>query len=103
MDEILMWSASAEMILDARYNALVPQGFTNLAVEHCQKQISDLSLQLPQTLRYDQARATVVKLNGLVATAHDEIGHGRLAQAHKHLVELHRYEAEQRRAFGADG
>ena len=103
MQEILSWSASAEMILDARLGARVPEGFTDLAVERCQKEISDLSSQLPQTSRYDQARAAAARFNGLIAAAHDEIRHGRFEQGQQHLVELHRHEAEQRATSGAAG
>ncbi|MBX5230036.1 hypothetical protein HJC06_27080 [Rhizobium sp. NLR9b] len=103
VQEILMWSASAEMILDARLGGRVPEGFTDLAVQRCHREISHLSSQLPQTPRYDQARAAVVRLNGLIAVAHDEIGHGRFEQAHQNLVELHRYEVDQRKLPGAGG
>jgi hypothetical protein len=96
MQEILLWSASAEMMLDARHDALVPQGFTDLAVERCQKEISDHLSLLPQTPQYDETRAAIVKLNGLIDAAHDEIAHGRLEQGRQHLVELHHTEQQQR-------
>ncbi|UVD60316.1 hypothetical protein NE852_31645 (plasmid) [Rhizobium sp. Pop5] len=91
------------MILDARLGGRVPERFTDLAVQRCDKEMSELSSQLPQTSRYDKARTAVVRLNGLIAAAHDEIGLGRFEQAHQHLVELHRYEAEQRMTSGAAG
>ncbi|EJC83241.1 hypothetical protein Rleg4DRAFT_7038 [Rhizobium leguminosarum bv. trifolii WSM2297] len=103
LQEILVWSASAEMILEARLGGRVPEGFTDLAVQRCHREILHLSSQLPQTSRYDQARAAVVRLNGLIATAHDEIGHGRFEEGHQNLVELHRYEAEQLMLSGAGG
>jgi len=103
MKEVFLWSASAEMILDMRLNALVPEGFTDLAVQRCEKQIADISSQLPHTSRYGPARAAAVKLNGLIAAAHNEIDHDRLEQGRWHLVELHHYEREQRKVFGADG
>jgi hypothetical protein len=103
MQQILSWSASAELILDARLGARVPQGFTDLAVERCRKQISDLSSELPQTSGYDRAKAAVAKLNGLIAAAHEEISDGRLEEGRRHLADLHRYEVEQRRVFGAEG
>jgi hypothetical protein len=103
MQEVLLWSASAEMILDARLGDLVPQGFSDLAVKRCQKEISDLSSQLPQTPHYDQARAGITELNRLIAAAHDEIHHGRLEQGHQHLVELHRNEEQQQRMASGGG
>ncbi|WP_157386314.1 hypothetical protein [Rhizobium leguminosarum] len=103
MQQILSWSASAEMILDARIAKNVPEGFTDLAVEKCQTEISDIASQLPQTARTAHARAAVVMLNGLISAAHDEIGHGRLEQGHQHIAELHRYQAEQRSTLGAGG
>ncbi|QKK26699.1 hypothetical protein [Rhizobium hidalgonense] len=103
MQEILLWSASAEMILDARLGGRVPEGFTDLAVQRCHREILQLSSQLPQTSRYDEARAAVVRLNGLIAAAHDEIGQGRFDQAHQDLVELHSYEVDQRILLGAGG
>ncbi|MBY5337258.1 hypothetical protein HFO99_25715 [Rhizobium leguminosarum] len=103
MQQILSWSASAEMILDARIGKNVPEGFTDHAVEKCQKEISDIASQLPQTARTAHARESVLMLNGLISAAHDEIGHGRLEQGHQHIAELHRYEDEQRSTLGAGG
>ncbi|MBY5370260.1 hypothetical protein HFO92_26920 [Rhizobium leguminosarum] len=103
MQEILLWSATAEMILNARLGALVPKSFTDLAVERCQKQIVDLASQLPQTSKYAEARANIVRLDRLIAAADDEIGRGRFEQAHLHLIELHQSAVELRRTSGADG
>jgi hypothetical protein len=103
MQEILLWSATAEMILNARLGALVPKGFTDLAVERCQKQIVDLSSELPQTSKYAEARANIVKLERLIAATDDEIGRGRFELAHLHLIELHQSAVELRRTSGTDG
>lgn len=103
MQQIFSWSASAEMVLNARIGTNVPESFTDRAVEKCQKEISDLASQLPQTVRTAHARVAVLKLNGLISAAHDEIVHGRLERGHQHIAELHRYQAEQRSTLGADG
>ena len=103
MQEILLWSATAEMILNDRLGGLVPKGFTDLAVERCRKEISDLSSQLPPSARYAEARANIFKLDRLIAAADDEIAQGRFEKGHQHLIELHQHEVELRRASGADG
>ena len=91
------------MILNARLSTLVPKGFTDLAVERCQKEIMDLSSQLPETSRSAEARAGIVQLGRLIAAADEEIGGGRFDEGRQRLIELHQYEAELRRASGADG
>lgn len=103
MDGILSWSATAEMILDGRLGAEVPKGFTDLALERCQQEISNLSSQLPQTSRFGDARASVLQLNRLIAAAYGEVGQDRFERGRQHLAALHQYEAKLRNTYRPDG
>jgi hypothetical protein len=100
LKQITSWSASAELILEARLENHVPQGFTDLAVKQCRKAISDLAKQLPVTSNYRDTQATIAKLNGLIDEAHGEIGQGQLERGRQHLAELRRYETEKSLAWG---
>ncbi|MBB3659192.1 hypothetical protein FHX15_004456 [Rhizobium sp. BK650] len=102
MQEILSWSATAEMILDARLGALVPKGFTALAVERCQKEILDLSSQLPQTSQQAEAKANIVKLDKMIGAVKDDVDHGRFDAGRQRLTELQQYTADLRKTSGAD-
>lgn len=56
---ILSWTASAEMIVEARSDATVPETYSRLAIRRCQEEVAllaeDLGEKPPQTIRNIQS------------------------------------------------
>lgn len=96
---ILSWSATAEMVLDARAKMLVPDSFAALTLERCGKEIANLSKALPASPQ--NLAALAGRLNATIAAAHDEIVDGRTDGPSRNLQDLRRLNGEWRAKSGA--
>lgn len=96
---LLSWSATADMVLDARAKMLVPNSFAALTMERCGKEIGSLSKELP-TSPQDLADVTG-RLLKTIGAAHDDIVKGRTDTVSQHLGDLRSIEAEIKGYSGA--
>lgn len=96
---VLSWSATADMVLEARTTMLVPNSFAALTVERCGKEIGSLSKELPTSPRDLAAIATRVVI--IIDAAHDDIINGRTDTVSQHLEALRSLEAELKAGSGA--
>jgi hypothetical protein len=66
LQNILSWTASAEMIVDARTSGVVPDTYSRLAIERCQEEVASLVNELG-----DGASETVRIIQPLLQEAAD--------------------------------
>lgn len=97
--DVLSWSATAEMVLDARTRMLVSNSFAILTIERCTKEIGSLSKELPTT---PENLATLAgRLNMITGAAHHELIDGQTDRLSQHLRDLRSLESELRAKSGA--
>ncbi|AYG68492.1 MULTISPECIES: hypothetical protein [unclassified Rhizobium] len=89
---VLSWSATADMVLEARAKMLVPNSFSALTMERCATKIGSLSKELPASPRY--LAAVAGRLVIIIGAAHDDIVNGRTETIARHLEDLRGVEAE---------
>jgi hypothetical protein len=73
---LLSWSATADMILNAQAQMLIPAGFSTLAIDRCKNEISSLSKKLAEKSPQDLT-VTIGKLNEIIDAANDEFANNR--------------------------
>jgi hypothetical protein len=97
---LLSWSATADMILNARAQMLIPAGFSTLAIDRCKNEISSLSKELAETSPQDLT-VTIGRLNEIIDAANDDIANGRADEASRHLRDLREIEIHLKESSGA--
>ncbi|MDK4715316.1 hypothetical protein [Rhizobium sp. CNPSo 4039] len=97
--DVLSWSATAEMVLDARTKMLVSNSFAILTIERCTKEIGSLSKELPTFP--ENLAALAGRLNMITGSAHRELINGRTDGLSQHLRDLRSLESELRAKSGA--
>lgn len=72
---IVSWTASAEMIADARIKGVVPQTYSHLALERCQKEVTLLVKELGEAVpRPIQDIQTLLERIGTATSINDRHG-----------------------------
>ncbi len=97
--EVLSWSATADMVLEARARMLVPNRFAALTVERCAKEIDSLAKALPASS--PNLGSIAGRLTAVIGAAHDDIVNGRTDTVSRHLEDLRSIEAEMKAGSGA--
>ncbi len=67
------WGASGEMILRAQLDGLVPKGFSDLAIERCEEQISSTEVAIRAERPDASTLAYIVKLRQVIGAARESI------------------------------
>ncbi|WP_337269944.1 hypothetical protein [Oryzifoliimicrobium ureilyticus] len=75
LNTILSWTASAEMIAEARAGRIVPETYSALALERCQEEVSALLAELDDNARNDVKDIPVlIHQASEAATKEDRVG-----------------------------
>ncbi|AVA25597.1 hypothetical protein [Rhizobium sp. NXC24] len=96
---LLSWTATADMVLDARAKMHVSDSFTALTVDRCGKEIGSLSKELPASPQ--DLAAVASRLTITIGVAHDDIVNGRTGTVSQHLADLRNLEAQLKASSGA--
>ncbi|TWB10827.1 hypothetical protein FBZ99_11046 [Rhizobium sp. ERR 1071] len=97
--DVLSWSATAEMVLDARTEMRVSNSFAILTIERCAKEIGSLSKELPTFP--ENLAALAGRLNMVTGSAHRELINGRTDGLSQYVRDLRSFESELRAKSGA--